>query len=128
MTGVLNAMVGSGVTKPYIITIGTGGVGNYGYLASSYGAISSSAVAGRNISGIGSTEEVLYDFIFSIDGSAVGQHYIREIRVQDSTGAIRVFSTASAAVFSSNTWQWGNGSSRVWTSLTPSPRSAWIMW
>lgn len=59
------------------------------------------------------------DFRIQLEGSRA-QDFFSKVIVEDGTGAIREYLTASAASYSDigtvTTWQWGNDTSPVWTS------------
>lgn len=128
MTGVLNALVASGTSKAYSVTIGTGGASNFGYSSGSFGSISDTNVAGRTFTTLATDETGTTDFTLGISGAAVSQSYLHKVVVQDTAGTIRTYFTSSATFGPGNFWFWGNGSSKVWTATTPSPRSVTISW
>lgn len=126
MSGILNAILAGRSSKTYSVTIGTGGASNYGYSPGSFGAISDTNVAGRTFTSLATDETGTTDFTLGISGAAVSQGYIHRVVVQDTAGATRTYLTSNATFGPGNFWYWGNGSSRVWTATTPSPRSVTI--
>lgn len=126
MTGVAGALVAGRTSKLYSVTIGTGGASNFGYSSGGFGAISDTSIAGRSIITLATDETGATDFTLTINGAAVSQGYIHKVEVQDTSGSVRTYFTSAATFGPGNTWTWGTGSNRVWTSTTPSPRSATI--
>ncbi len=68
------------------------------------------------------------DFVLSIvisEGSSPGINFFKSVMVQDSTGVIQTFNTATASyqfvdeavggLFDQALWGWGTGTNKVWT-------------
>lgn len=125
MTGVLNAMVGSPTPVRISVTIGNVTT-QYGFNSSAgIGSISPSAYRGNTVLVIAS--DAGFDFGILITGT-LAQSLFSSVVVQATDGSSRSYSSA-AATFSAgaNTqWTWGSGSNKVWTSTSPSPRTALI--
>jgi hypothetical protein len=129
MTGVLNAMVGLGSAATISVTIGNS-ASQYGFNSVlAIGAASPSTFKGNSLRAI--VSDTAYDLTLEILGASIPQAIFRSLVVESTAGTIRTFD-ASAATFSQlsapdrSTWTWGTGSSKVWTSTSPSPRSVLI--
>lgn len=125
MTGVLNAMVGSPTPTRFVVTIGNS-ASQYGFNSGvAIGAITPSAYRGNTIQVMAS--DTAYDFGILITGS-LAQSLFTYIVVQATDGSSRSFSSSAATFTAAATsqWLWGSGSSKVWTSTSPSSRIALV--
>jgi hypothetical protein len=94
-----------------------------GYLFEGYGSVSPSPIVlpsypSQYLSEVGSsTVGFTYDFWVVASGSGAPQNAFTQILVEDSTGNIRTYTSASASYVSSGQpyWFWGTGSSPAWT-------------
>lgn len=117
MTGVLSIVAGARSMRQYSVTIGTGGVSNFGF--DSFGSISSNTFKGETI--ISVVSDPSFDIQFALNNTGLARTFIDRIVVQDTTGTYRTYKQVDAS-YSNGFWIWGNGSSKVWTATTPSPR------
>lgn len=113
MSGALAAMTGMGNAVSIAVTIGTGGGGGAGF--ASYGSLSIATVKGSTIQTAISSVGV--DFSFALAAGSLTKDFLSRFVVETSTGAIRSYLTSDAVFSNSFTpnWQFGSGSSVVWT-------------
>lgn len=131
MTGMLNAVVGANNAISVSVTVGNSAT-QYGFNSVAViGAASPGTFKGNTFRVIASDSS--YDFAIEILGTGLAQSLFRRVIVESTAGTIRAFDS-SAATFSAtsgpdkSTWTWGTGSSKVWTSTSPSPRSVLIQY
>lgn len=133
MTGVLNAVIGANNAIRISVTIGNQST-QYGFNTNgSIGSISPGTFKGNTIDVLAS--DTSYDIGVVLLGSGIPQAYFTSITVESTAGTIGRF-LSTAATFSQTTgihgpqsqWLWGIGSSKVWTSTSPSPRSVLIQY
>lgn len=125
VTGVLHAVIGARSPARYTVTVGNS-ASFYGYnLSGAFGAISSSTFRGKTIENVFSGTQALNEFDIQIAiQTNVPQNFFGILEVQDTTGAYRRYTSASASysvVGDNATWVWDNNNP-VWTSTTPESR------
>jgi hypothetical protein len=125
MPGVLSMLLGfgGGANSVGNLTVGTTGVSS-GFLGDlSIGSMSPNVVIPN---GAGGTQNITrayadstHDFVIVSTGATLSQSVFNRCVVADGTGALRTYTTASATFSTSsgvNTWSWGTGSNRVYSS------------
>lgn len=128
MTGVLNAVIGGTSPARFTVTIGNQ-LSFYGFnSAGAWGAISSATFRGKTIENVFSGAQVGAEFdIQIVMQTVVPQNFFGFLEVQDTTGAYRRYTSASATYsnFGSSpvlsSWVW-DSNNPVWTSTSPGSR------
>lgn len=97
-------------------TIGSPGVGTYGFVRSAYGVVSPASLMGVQLEGL-FADTTTRDFEVRFNNPSLAQNFFNRVAVISSSGVLRAFNTADAT-FSTGLvsgWLWGTGSNPVWT-------------
>lgn len=112
MTGITNILLATGI--PYasyvIVTASSGTFRGYQLSGPALGSLTPATFRGRNVRILGSFE-FTFDLSIELSGSGLTQSFFTQIQVQDSTGAFRTYTSASASFAggTSGNWNWGAG-------------------
>jgi hypothetical protein len=121
MTSALIAVDAAADFKKFSVTVASNGSGGWGYLDSVYGSISppSYGTSGGSVGVRAAGGTVSVDFSFQTIAS-VAQTWFTYILVQDSTGAWRRYTSATATYTGGapSAWAWGSGSNQVWSGVS----------
>ena len=129
MSGVLNAFLLNGVEYSYSAVVVDLGSNIYGANGDFGSSITPATFRGATVLAVTCRPVAAgspYDFQISIDdnlGSEPGQAWFRWLRVRDTAGNWRYYSSSSATYFFGlfSSWTWGSGSNVVWTSASTYP-------
>lgn len=106
-------------SSPSYTVVAASGGGAFGYSNGAYGSINirnfqKPPFTTALITFLGTTNAI--DFGLSIDVVNVGQPFFTALVVQDSSGVIRRYTSASATYSGAGAsiWQWGVSASKVW--------------
>lgn len=119
MTGVLNAVISSVYFENLIVTVGTGLGSGFYVDTPNVGAISPNTFRGKSVTMVRSTGSSDLQVVID-DVSSLPQSFFTRLTIEDGSGVIRTYTSSSATFISGGvggeSWHWGNGSNRVFTS------------
>jgi hypothetical protein len=117
LVGVQQILLAGGGVITYNVSVTFSSGSTYGYVSGSLGSVSPSPIAtplGSNTITVAETGSTVDFVIDSATVPASQTSLFTGLYVQDSTGTIRNYTSASAT-YGSGTWSWGTGSSPAWT-------------